>query len=138
MATRGLRHGAECGLVGVALILLQLGGGGTPSSRAINQLNARSSRPLAPLPPAPPASPSPVWVPDRIVPSPFAPLGVRVPGHWEQPYGPGQYFVPPLVVCDQASGVCGTVPGGVQGPVEQRPFPTDPALLRGGTTVTAP
>jgi hypothetical protein len=138
MGSRGLRQVAACSLAGVALILLQLGGGATPTSRAIDQINARSSRPLRSLPPAPPASGSPVWVPDRIAPSPLAPLGVLVPGHWEQPYGPGRYIVPPLVVCDQASGVCGTVPGGVQGPVEQRPLPTDPALLRGGSTVTSP
>jgi hypothetical protein len=138
MIVRRWRQLSGCALVGAGLILLQLGGGGTPTSRAIDQINARSSRPLGPLPPAPPASPSPVWVPDRTVPSPLAPLGVRVPGHWEQPYGPGLYYVPPLVVCDQASGVCGTVPGGVQGPVDQRPPPTDPALLRGGSTVVSP
>jgi len=132
MRADGLRHGATCGFVGVALILLQLGGGGTPTSRAIDQVKARASRPLAPLPPAPATSPSPVWVPDRIVPSPFAPLGVHIPGHWEQPYGVGQYYVPPLVVCDQARGVCDTLPGGVQGPVDQRPIPVDPALIRGG------
>ena len=62
----------------------------------------------------------------------------RIPGHWEQPYGPGQYYVPPLTVCDQATGICSVLPGGVQGPVEQRPLPQDPAVLRGGTTVVTP
>jgi hypothetical protein len=132
MRTGGFRQGARCGLVGLALILLQLGSGGTPTSRAIDQIKARASRPLTPLPAAPATSPGPVWVPDRIVPSPYAPLGVNVPGHWEQPYGQGQYYVPPLVVCDQATGVCNTVAGGVQGPVDQRPLPTAPTLLRGG------
>ena len=138
MVLRGVWRVAGCTLVGVALILLQLGGGATPTSRAIDGINARSTRPLPALPPPRAASPSPVWVPDRVVPSPLAPSGVLVPGHWEQPYGPGRYLVPPLVVCDQASGVCGTVPGGVHGPVEQRPPPTDPALQRGGSTVVAP
>ena len=132
MRMDGFRQLAGCGLVGAALILLQLGSGGTPTSRAIDQVKARATRPLATLPPAPTASPSPVWVPDQVTPSPFAPFGVRVPGHWEQPYGRGQYLVPPLVVCDQASGVCNTLAGGVQGPVEQRPLPIDPTLIRGG------
>ena len=126
------RRAARCGLVSMALVLLQLGSGGTPTSRAIDQIKGRATRPLAPLPPAPATSGNPVWVPDRIVPSPYAPLGVNVPGHWEQPYGRGQYYVPPLVVCDNASGVCNTIAGGVQGPVDQRPPPTDPTLLRGG------
>src|SRR5262245_14295721 len=121
----------ECALGGVILILAQLGGGGLPSSRAIDQAVGRATRPLATLPPPPAASPPPIWVPDRLVQSPLAPLGVQVPGHWEQPYGPGRYFVPPLNVCDRATGICSVVPGGVQGPVEQRPVPPDPAVIRG-------
>src|SRR5215510_7198854 len=124
---------ASCGLVGVLLLLAQLGGGGTPSSRAINQATGRATRPGPTLPPPPAASPGPVWVPDRTVQAPLAPLGVQIPGHWEQPYGPGQYFVPPLTVCDRATGICGVTPGGVQGPVDQRPAPLDPAVTRGGS-----
>jgi len=120
------------------LLVAQLGSGGTPSSRAIDQVRERATRPGSTLPPAPAASPGPVWVPDRIVPSPLAPLGVRIPGHWEQPYGPGRYFVPPLTVCDQATGICSVLPGGVQGPIEQRPLPVDPAVIRGGSGLTSP
>ena len=127
-----------CALAGAMLILAQLGGGGTPSSRAIDQATRRATQPMPTLPPPPAASPPPVWVPDRTVPSPFAPLGVRIPGHWETPYSPGQYYVPPLNVCDRATGVCAVVPGGVQGPVEQRPAPPDPAMIRGGSAVIAP
>lgn len=127
-----------CTLGGMLLLVAQLGGSGTPSSRAIDQATGRATRPGPTLPPPPPGSPGPVWVPDRTVQAPLAPLGVQVPGHWEQPYGPGQYFVPPLTVCDRASGVCSVVPGGVQGPVEQRPPPPDPALIRGGSTITSP
>lgn len=119
-------------------LVAQLGGGGTPSSRAIDQVRGRATRPGPTLPPPPATSPSQVWVPDRVVPSPLAPLGVRIPGHWEQPYGSGQYLVPPLTVCDQATSVCSVLPGGVQGPVEQRPLPTDPAIIRGGSSLTSP
>ena len=127
-----------CALGGALLLLAQLGGSATPSSRAIDQATGRATRPMPALPPPPAASPSPVWVPDRTVQSPLAPLGVQIPGHWEQPYGPGQYFVPPLSVCDRATGVCSVMPGGVQGPLEQRPPPPDPALIRGGSAVTTP
>jgi hypothetical protein len=130
--------GLGCFLGAVLLLVAQLGGSGTPSSRAIDQVKTRATRPGPGLPPPPAASPGPVWVPDRIAPAPLAPLGVRIPGHWEQPFGPGQYYVPPLNVCDQATGICAVVPGGVQGPVEQRPLPQDPAVTRGGTTVTSP
>jgi hypothetical protein len=129
---------AGCLLGALLLIVAQLGSGGTPTSRAIDQVKARATQPGPKLPPPPTASPGPVWVPDRIVPSPLAPLGVRIPGHWEQPYGAGQYFVPPLSVCDQATGICSTLPGGVQGPVDQRPLPPDPAVIRGGSAVTTP
>ena len=127
-----------CALGGALLLVAQLGSGGTPSSRAVDQIMRRATRPGPSLPPPPAASPSPIWVPDRTVMSPLAPLGVRIPGHWEQPYGPGQYYVPPLNVCDRATGICAVVPGGVQGPVEQRPLPPDPAIIRGGSAVTFP
>ena len=127
-----------CALAGALLLLAQLGGSGLPSSRAIDQATGRATRPMPALPPPPPASPGPIWVPDRTVTAPLAPLGIQVPGHWEQPYGPGQYFVPPLTVCDRATGICGVTPGGVQGPVDQRPAPLDPAVIRGGSAVTAP
>src|SRR5262245_57357665 len=100
-----------CALGGVLLLLAQLGGGGTSTSRAIDSIRSRATRPGPTLPPPPAASPNPVWVPDQIVQSPLAPLGVRIPGHWEQPYGPGQYLVPPLTICDQATSVCGVAPG---------------------------
>jgi hypothetical protein len=127
-----------CALGGAQLLVAQLGGGGTSTSGAIDQIMRRATRPGPTLPPAPPASPPPVWVPDRTVASPLAPLGVSIPGHWEQPYGPGQYYVPPLTVCDRATGICAVQPGGVQGPVDQRPLPVDPALMRGGSAVTSP
>jgi hypothetical protein len=130
--------GPGCIAAAALLIVAQLGGSGTPSSRAIDQVRSRATQPGPRLPPPPAASPGPVWVPDRIVPAPLAPLGVRIPAHWEQPYGPGQYLVPPLNVCDLATGICSTLPGGVQGPVDQRPLPQDPAVIRGGTTVVSP
>jgi hypothetical protein len=139
MGLMGCRAGRlGCSLCGLLLFLAQLGGGGTPSSRAIDQVRGLATRPGPTLGPPPAASPSPVWVPDRIVSSPLAPLGVRIPGHWEQPYGPGQYYVPPLTVCDQATGICSVIPGGVQGPVDQRPLPQDPAVIRGGSVLTSP
>lgn len=120
------------------LVVVQLGSGGTSTSRAIDQIRSRATQPGPSLPPPPSASPGPVWVPDRTVAAPLAPLGVRIPGHWEQPYGPGQYLVPPLTVCDQATGICSVLPGGVQGPVDQRPVPLDPAITRGGSAVVSP
>jgi hypothetical protein len=132
------RRGLGCALCGLLLLVAQLGSGGTPTSRAIDQIKARATRGQPSLPPPPPASPSPIWVPDRVVPSPLAPLGVRIPGHWEQPYAPGQYYVPPLVACEQGTGICSVLPGGVQGPVDQRPLPLDPGIVRGGSPITAP
>jgi hypothetical protein len=137
-ASKAGTGGLGCLLCAVLLVVAQLGSGGTPTSRAIDQVRARATRPGPTLPAPPAASPGPVWVPDRIVPAPLAPQGVWIPGHWEQPYGPGRYYVPPLSVCDRATGICSTLPGGVQGPVEQRPLPLDPAVTRGGTTVIAP
>jgi hypothetical protein len=133
---RGCRAG--CALSGALLLVAQLGSGGTPTSRAIDQITGRATQPGPTLPPPPAASAGPIWVPDRTVPSPLAPMGIRVPGHWEQPYGPGRYVVPPLNVCDRGTGVCAVVPGGVQGPLDQRPAPVDPALIRGGSPVTLP
>jgi hypothetical protein len=129
---------AQPGGSSASSLVAQLGGSGTSTSGAINQILQRATRPGPSLAPPPAASPGPVWVPDRTVMSPLAPLGVQVPGHWEQPFGPGQYFVPPLTVCDRATGICSVVPGGVQGPVDQRPLPPDPATVRGGSVVTSP
>jgi hypothetical protein len=111
-----------CGVIASALLLgMQLGGLST--SRAVDQINAASRRPLPTLA-APPAPRSDlIWVPDRYVPAPGAPHGVRVPGHWEQRLSDQQFYVPPLMICAPGTAVCQTAPAGVKGPVELRQTP---------------
>lgn len=103
-----------------AWLVAQLGGGGTPSSRAIDQIERSVTRPLPSLPPAPPPRSDSVWVPDRYVPGPSGPF--HVPGHWEQSVGPNEVRVPPMVVCTPA-GECALVPAGTRVPAEQRQTP---------------
>ena len=110
------------GVAGAVLIVAQLGGGGTSTSRATDRINDMSTRGLPPLPPAPPPRNDMIWVPGQIVPAPGAPQGLNVPGHWEQRLPGGQVFAPPLVVCEPGGG-CRTVPGGVLPPIDQRQFP---------------
>ena len=110
------------GLAGVVLIVAQLGGGGTSTSRATDRINGMSTRGLPPLPPAPPPRNDMIWVPEQYVPAPFAPQGLKVPGHWEQRLSSREMFVPPLVVCEPGGG-CRVAPGGVQPPIDQRQFP---------------
>lgn len=115
------------GWVIAAVVLLQVGGTltgrGTSTGSAVDQINAASRRPLPTVAAPPPPSPGMVWVPDRWVQTPDSPQGLHVPGHWEQPIAPHQYAVPPLVVCDQATGACQTLPAQTRGPVELRPSP---------------
>jgi hypothetical protein len=69
--------------------------GPTTTQRAVDQMNGASMRGL----PAPPAREAPrpdmVWVPDRHLPVPGAPLGVFVPGHWETLTPEGGRLAPP-------------------------------------------
>ena len=107
-------------LVTGAWLVAQLGGGSTPSSRAIDQIERSVTRPLPPLPPAPAPRSDSVWVPDRYVPGSAGP--VHVPGHWEQRVSPYEVQVPPLVACTPG-GDCALVPGGVRPPAERRQSP---------------
>ena len=109
-------------LLAGAWLVAQLGGGGTPSSRAINQIERSVTRPLPPLPPAPPPRSDSVWVPDRyVVPGPSGPP-FHVPGHWEQTVGPNEVRVPPMVVCTPVAE-CALVPAGTRVPADQRQTP---------------
>ena len=110
------------GVAGVVIILAQLGGGGTSTSRATNQINGMSTRGLPPLPAAPPPRNDMIWIPEQFVVAPGAPQGLKIPGHWEQRLSDRQTYAPPLVVCEPGGG-CRTVPAGVQPPLDQRQFP---------------
>lgn len=103
-----------------AWLVAQLGGGGTPSSRAIDQIERSVTRPLPSLPPAPPPRSDSVWVPDRYLPGPSGLF--HVPGHWEQTVAPNEVRVPPMVVCTPA-GECTLVPAGTRLPAEIRQAP---------------
>jgi hypothetical protein len=105
------------------LLLAQLGGGGTSTSRATDQLNRSSTRPLPALPAAPAPRNDMIWVPEQYVPGFGAPQGLKVPGHWERQLSDGQSYAPPLVVCEPGSGACRTVPAGPQPRLDQRQVP---------------
>lgn len=115
----GFLHVAGVLLTG-AWLVAQLGGGGTPSSRAIDQIQRSVTRPMPSLPPAAAPRSDSIWVPDRYVAGPAGP--VHVPGHWEQRIAPNEVRVPPLVVCTPG-GECTLVPAGVRPPIEQRQSP---------------
>ena len=119
-----MRH-PLCALAGGFLLLAQLGGGLTPSSKAVDQIDRVSRQPLPTAPPPAASSPAPLWVPNRIIAVPGEREGglVRVPGHWEYPRDNGRVLVPPLTVCNQQTGECRTEPAGVMPPVEQRQSP---------------
>jgi hypothetical protein len=107
-----------------ALLLAQLGGGGTSTGRAIDQLNRSSTRPLPALPPAPSPRNDMIWVPEQHTPPSLgAPQGFKVPGHWERQLPDGTLYAPPLVVCEPGSGACRTVPAGPQPSIDQRQVP---------------
>ncbi|HEY3066007.1 MAG TPA: hypothetical protein VGL09_09465 [Methylomirabilota bacterium] len=119
-----MRHRA-CTLAAGLLLVAQLGGGLTPSSKAADQIDRASRQPLPKAPPPAATSPAPLWVPDRIIAVPGeSPSGlVRVPGHWEYPRDNGRVFVPPLTVCNSQTGECRTEPAGVKRPVDERQSP---------------
>jgi hypothetical protein len=119
-----MRH-PLCALAGGFLLLAQLGGGLTPSSKAVDQIDRVSRQPLPTAPPPAASSPAPLWVPNRIIAVPGEREGglVRVPGHWEYPRDNGRVLVPPLTVCNQQTGECRTESGGVMPPVDQRQSP---------------
>ena len=119
-----MRHRA-CAFAASLLLVAQLGGGLTPSSRAADQIDRASKQPLPKAPPPAATSVPPVWVPDRIIAVPGEPQPglVRVPGHWEYPRDNGRVFVPPLTVCNSQTGECRTESSGVKPPIDQRQSP---------------
>jgi hypothetical protein len=107
-------------LLAAALLLAQLGSG-TPGQRPLDRLENSVKRPLPSLPPAAPPRSDMVWVPDRYVDREGSTF--HVPGHWEQRLNPREHYVPPLTICDDASGACTQVPAGVRPPPESRQEP---------------
>jgi len=95
--------------------------GPTTTSSAVDQINGMSSRSLPTTTAPRPAGPSNmIWVPDRYIRLPGEPGVSYVPGHWEQPVGPHEVYVPPVVV--QTPGNRNeTIPGGFRPPVDERP-----------------
>ncbi len=109
-------------LAPAALLVLILAGG-TPMSRALDQLEGATMRPVPVAPQRTTPRPEMIWVPDRYIQMPGAADTVHVPAHWERPLSPGEFHVPPLLVCEPATGACQLSPAGVRGPADQRPGP---------------
>ena len=108
-------------LLAGGLLLLQAGGG-LSTGKAVERINAASMRPLPDAGPRVPVRGDLVWVPDRWVPVPGAPEGVRVPGHWERRLSEREYYVPTQATVGPP-GVPSFVPAGVRGPADARREP---------------
>ncbi len=109
-------------LVAAVVLVLQLGGG-TPGSKAVEEIERSVTRPVPGAPPPAVSRPDTVWVPDRIIRDPVHGAMLQVPGHWERRLSEREVYVPPLTVCNAVSGDCTTVPAGVRPPAEIRPGP---------------
>ncbi len=113
---------AASALVTGILLAFQLGSG-TPGSRAVEQLEKSVTQPVPRVPTPAPARPDMVWVPDRQLTVPGQPGTVLVPGHWERRISEREFFVPPLTVCNSATGECTAIPAGTRGPADTRNEP---------------
>ncbi len=113
-------RGAGVLLLG-GLLLLQAGGG-TVTSRALEQINAASLRPVPTAGRPPIARPDSVWVPDRWIPVPTGGVAL-VPGHVERRISEHEFYVPPLTSFNPADGSRTVYPADVRPPAAERREP---------------
>lgn len=111
---------AACSVIGILLVVLQLGGG-TPLQRSFEQIQRSTTRPVPQAAPPPAARPGDVWVPDRYVADPLNGRLLLIPGYTERTLPGGQLQSPPITICRDSTGACTTYPAGVRPDPRQSP-----------------
>jgi hypothetical protein len=118
-----MRDFSRVGALLVGGLLMLQAGGGTATSRAVDQINAMSRAPVPTVGPREVARPDMLWVPDRWIAAPATGGAALVPGHWERRISDRESYVPPLTGVNPADGSQTVYPAGVRPPAGERREP---------------
>ena len=118
-----MRDGRRAAALIVGGLLWLQAGGGTGTSRAVDQINAMSRAPVPAVGPREVARPDMAWVPDRWIPAPGTGGAALVPGHWERRISDREFYAPPLTGVNPADGSRTVYPAGPRPPAEERREP---------------
>jgi hypothetical protein len=118
-----MRDFRRAGALIVGGLLWLQAGGGTGTSRAVDQINAMSRAPVPAVGSRAVVRPDTVWVPDRWIPAPATSGAALVPGHWERRIGDHESYAPPLTGVNPADGSLTVYPAGPRPPAGERREP---------------